>query len=171
MPIFEVKCDTADCPDRGRIRETILPRYETPNPLCPSCQMPTHRIPSLCHAIWMGTLDKYSPPGQQMYAAKDGGHVAYRTRSSRMVDGSPEPVIIRTRQDQREYCRAEGLTMPDELPQNIEWGKDGQSASSQGLPGCWASVNSDFLEAERAKPLPPEAPATASVTERSEGME
>ena len=166
MPIYEVVCKSESCSQRGRVRESMFKSNTDIMPPCPECGHVTERIPSVAHAIWLGTLDRYNAPGCQTHnGAEDGGHVAYRTRSSRMVDGSPEPVVIRTRQEQREYCKAEGLMMPDEMPQNCEW--DAKSASSQGLPGSWASVNPDFIASEAAKPLPPEAPAAASVTERS----
>jgi len=166
MPIFEVRCTNESCKRFEQIRETILSSYDKPNPECPSCHGPTQRIPSRCHAIWLGTLDKYNRPGEQaLNSAEGGGHVAYRTRSSRLVDGAPEPVIIRTRQEQQEYCRAEGVTMPDDMPNNIDW--DARSASSQGLPGCWASVDPSFLEAEAAKPLPEVDNNYTSVLDRT----
>jgi hypothetical protein len=55
--------------------------------------------------------------------------------------------------------------MPDDMPNHVDW--DAKSASSQGLPGCWASVDPGFLASEKAKPLPPVAPPTTTVVERS----
>ena len=155
MPIYEVSCKNDACANRGVLREVLAKRFDDLMPECELCHERLLKIPSICHGIWLGTLDKYLARGEAMVNARDGGgHLVYRTRSSRMVDGSPEPVVIRTRQEQKEYCRAEGLTMPDDMPQHVEW--DAKSASSQGLPGCWASVNTAFMEAERAKPLPPD---------------
>jgi hypothetical protein len=166
VPIYELLCKNPACDQFDRKRETFFKSYTDIMPPCPECGHATVRVPSVAHAIWLGTLDRYNAPGcQTLNGVEDGGHIAYRTRSSRMVDGSPEPVVIRTRQDQRAYCKAEGLMMPDEMPQHCDW--EDKSASSQGLPGSWASVNPDFIKSEAAKPLPPEAAAPASVTERS----
>ena len=164
MPIYEVVCRFESCAQRGRVRETFFKSYTDDMPPCPECGNATERIPSVAHAIWLGTLDRYNAPGCETHnGTEDGGHVAYRTRSSRMVDGSPERVVIRTRQEQKEYCKAEGLMMPDEMPSHCDF--DSKSASSQGMPGSWASVNPEFLASEKAKPIPPEAPAPASVVE------
>jgi hypothetical protein len=112
-------------------------------------------------------LDRFNEGGREAHNAVDGGHLAYRVRSSRLVGGAPEPVRITTRQEQREFCKAEGLMMPDEMPHHMEASADGRSVSSQGMPGCWASVNPAVIAAEKAKPLPTQAASTVSVVDRS----
>lgn len=170
MPIYEVVCKDPHCEQFNRVRETFFKSYTDIMPPCPECGHVTERIPSVAHAIWLGTLDRYNAPGcETLNPVPGGGHMGYRVRSSRLVDGSPEPVVIQTRQQQREFCRAEGLTMPDEMPPHAEW--DAKSASSQGMPGSWASVNPDFIASEAAKPLPSESSAPVSVTERSVEVE
>ena len=164
MPIYEVICEDSTCLQRKVVREVLFKSYSEAMPDCPECGKTMRKIPSVVRSIWLGTLDRYNAPGCETHnGTEDGGHVAYRTRSSRMVDGSPERVVIRTRQEQKEYCKAEGLMMPDEMPSHCDF--DSKSASSQGMPGSWASVNPEFLASEKAKPLPPEAPAPASVVE------
>ena len=165
MPIYEYACSHEGCPLQGRVWESYFKKIGATMPACQECGEPTQLVPSISHAIWLGTLDRYNQPGFVTHnPTDDGGHIAYRVRSSRLVDGSPEPVRIRTVQEQREYCKAEGLTMPSDMPPNAEY--SAQGASCQGMPGCWASVNPDFIEQEKAKPLPPESKPTATVVER-----
>lgn len=166
MPIYEFTCAHEGCYLQGQVWEAYFTKIGATMPNCVECGNPTQLMPSISHAIWLGTLDKYNQPGcVTQNPTEDGGHVAYRVRSSRMVDGSPEPVRIRTVQEQREYCKAEGLTMPSDMPPHAEYSAKG--ASCQGMPGCWASVNEDFIAEQKAKPLPPEAPAPITVVERS----
>ena len=82
-------------------------------------------------------LSHYNDPKREtLNQTKDGGHWAYRTRSS--ISGAPERVYIKDRQAQREYCRQEGLTDPTDLPENMDIREDGKGfKNSQGNPGCW----------------------------------
>jgi hypothetical protein len=56
-------------------------------------------------AIGSRYLDRGLEGGQ----AKDGGHWAWKKNT---ISGKPEPVYIETFQQQRDYCRSEGLVMP-----------------------------------------------------------
>ena len=166
MPIYEYSCVNEHCSLGHRVFESYFKKVDANMPPCPECSQQTTRIPSVAHAIWLGTLDRYDDPNCVTHnPTEDGGHVAYRVRSSRLADGSPEPVRIRTVQEQREYCKAEGLTMPDDMPPHAEFSSHG--ASCQGMPGSWASVNPEFMAEQAAKPLPPEGKPTATVVERS----
>jgi len=166
MPIYEFECSNSGCCLHRKVFESYFPRFDSLMPPCEGCGQQTIRIPSIAHAIWLGTLDRYNQPGCVTHnPTEDGGHIAYRVRSSRLADGSPEPVRIRTVQEQREYCKAEGLTMPSDMPPHAEYSSRG--ASCQGMPGSWASVNPDFIKEQAAKPLPPEGKAPITVTERA----
>ena len=64
--------------------------------------------------LWTGTLAKYFDPKCSLVnqTADGEGHIAYRVRSSRLADGSPEAVRITSRAEQLAYIRAEGLSDP-----------------------------------------------------------
>jgi hypothetical protein len=101
---------------------------------------------------WLKSISDYNEKGIPGHAQIDGGHIAYRVRSSRNPDGSPEAVRITTRQEQMEYCRAEGLEDPADLNPHLEVSDDGTSASFYGKKGSWGQPFTD-----------PFAPAPASL--------
>ena len=78
--------------------------------------------------------------------------MAWRTRSSRLANGAPEPVRITTRQEQMEYCRAEGLEDPAGVNPHMEVGEDGTSASFFSVPGVWAPVAAKVEPRRRVSP-------------------
>jgi hypothetical protein len=62
------------------------------------------------------------------------GHWAYRTKST--PDGKPKGEYITTFQQQKEFCRAEGLALPQELPRNFHVAEDGKTVlNTCGMPG------------------------------------
>jgi len=109
------------------------------------------------NAPFTGTLDRFDEPGHETQNKHDGGHLAYRVHSSRLADGSPEPVVIRTRQDQREYCRAEGLVDPSDVNPNLQINSDGRSTATSGITGQWAgtpaTMPQEFKKETKEKPV------------------
>lgn len=144
MPVYESACLNPQCEHGGQRFEWYASTMSKPDPFCESCGAPTRRMVSNFAAPWTGDLERFNDPTKEKYSnyggGGDGGHFAMRVRSSRNLNGSPERVLIRTRQDQKEFCREEGLIMPDDVGQHVEVGEDGMSCSSQGMPGSWANA-------------------------------
>jgi len=138
MPLYESICRNPECSERNHPAEHYYPHFDSPLAACDACGQPTALLISRPQIIWDKPLCAYADPSKEGYWAqqKMGGLVAYRRNSSRMADGKPERCILRTRKDQQEYCRAEGLAMPDEVG-NLEISQDGQSVNGASLPGCW----------------------------------
>lgn len=152
MPVFECCCTNPNCSEYCFVDEHYLPHSYSPDQACEACGLPTHRIPSTFSAPWTGTLDRFREKGYESHGNTEGGHVAYRVRSSRLVGGGPEAVRITTRQEQREYIKAEGLEDPSDINPHMEIGKDGQSASFFGVKGVWAPVAEKKTPRRRVSP-------------------
>lgn len=137
MPVYEYWCQSDACDAFHIVREGLR-KVSDPTPACPTCKEPMQKLVSRFNAPWTGDLDRFNDPTKERFnGVPGGGHFAYRVRSSRNLDGSPERVIIRTVQEQREYCKAEGLTMPDEVGGHVEVHDDGKGISTKGMPGSW----------------------------------
>lgn len=134
MPIYENVCRNEGCEKYGKVFEWYAPRHDSANPLC-QCGQTTCRCISPFQVVFTGALTaKYNDP--KLEHAHQEGHWAYRVRSSRNADGSPEPVFIDTFEKQKEFCRDEGLINPKDVgPMHIS--SDGKQVQNQGLPGCW----------------------------------
>lgn len=107
MPIFESRCHSCGHEAEHYYRT----QYAKPQP-CDECQAPTHFLISRFNAPWTGTLDRFDEPGKQTHMGIEGGHIAYKVRSTQHTDGSPQAVRITTRSEQKQYCREEGLEDP-----------------------------------------------------------
>ncbi len=103
------------------------------------------RLISRFSAIWTGSLSRFDDNSVEQKNDKDGGHVAYRIRSSRLgIDKNtgqpiPEPVLVRNRQEQREFIRAEQLEDPTDLNPHMSGTDSGMAASHEqrGVRGQW----------------------------------
>jgi predicted nucleic acid-binding Zn ribbon protein len=136
MPIFEHVCDTPGCVLIGHIEEHYFARRDTPNPTCPGCGATQRRLLPIIHPVFVGAITaRYNDKASDR--PHEEGHYAYKVRSSRNVDGTPERVFIDSWQKQREFCKAEGLVNPKELPSHVEMSADGKTMKSNGLPGQW----------------------------------
>jgi hypothetical protein len=135
MPIREAVCERVLCPAYNKRQEHYYKRVDDPPQPCDVCGGSTVLVISPCNAIWLKPINEYNVSGHSRHAQNSEGHIAYRTRSSRLANGAPEPCLIRSVQDQREYCHAEGLEMPSDIPSNQQVSDDGMSASGRGLPG------------------------------------
>jgi hypothetical protein len=107
------------------------------DPLCLECEQRTSRVVSRFNAPWTGTIDRFDDPTKQSHNKIEGGHMAWRVRSSRNADGSPEPVRITTRAEQMQFCREEQLEDPAYAPADPCVSSDGMKISPQGMPGVW----------------------------------
>jgi hypothetical protein len=141
MPIRELVCSTGGCSNHGITYDWFARTMDRPDPKCPDCGHQMGRLVSAFATPWTGTLDRFERPDCEQHQKVGDGHRVWRVKSSRMPDGSPESQIIRTRQDQREYCKAEGLVMPDDMNPNSFISADGRHLSTVGVgPEAWGPV-------------------------------
>jgi len=135
MPVYEYVCAHLTCPETGKIKESFLRSFNSPDPECPKCHFKLDRqVTSRVSVIWARPLSAYDSKDGQ----KGGDHIAYRLNSSR--SGNPEPVLIDSIQKQREFCREEKLNNPADMNPNARPNDDGMSISTVGMPGAWASL-------------------------------
>lgn len=110
------------------VSEFRAPRFETPNPPCRLCGGPTDRLISAPAVVFSKRLVDYGDPSKETWAKdqRAGGHWVYERDSDRAKEeGKPVPRFIETAQDQRTYCKAEGLVNPSDLPSNLNVTADG----------------------------------------------
>lgn len=111
------------------------------DPNCPKCGVKMTRLVSIFAAPWTGTLDRFDDPRKERVNNAGDGHFAWRVKSSRLPDHGPERVLIRTKQDQRELCRAEGLVDPSDVNPNSFISPDGKTLHTVGIGGAvWGPV-------------------------------
>jgi predicted nucleic acid-binding Zn ribbon protein len=129
MPVREFGCEGCH-----KIEEHFRHRADDMTaPEC--CGKPMRQLISTFGIVFCGDLNRYNDPAKENLNQADGGHYQWRVRSSR--SGYPERVLIRTRQEQKEFVRDEGLVDPADIAPNSQISDDGKKMSSQGLPGCW----------------------------------
>lgn len=139
MPVYDFECRS--CHVRS---ESYLPKWDAPDPACERCGAAQERLFSRFGVVFTGviTASKYKDPKRE--DAHTDGVWCYRRRSS--LSGQPEPVYLETHQELREFCKAEGLYDPSEVPRNMEIGADGKTLSSTGMPGQWqGGYNRDLI--------------------------
>lgn len=149
MAVKEYVCKTPFCTEYGVAFEIML-GVNAPDPKCPECLVVTEQLPSRFATPWTGTLDRYNKAGCETLNGCKGGHIQWRIRSSRLADGSAEPVRITNRQEQREFCRAEGLVDPTDVNPNLEGNSDGVWQNTSGFSGQWASTPSYLAQEPQA---------------------
>jgi len=112
------------------------------DPNCPKCGVKMTRLVSTFNAPWTGTLDRFKESGKEPFQdCKDGGHYAWRVKSSRLADGGPEKCVIRTRRDQIDFCRAEGLIDPTDVNPQSFISADGKRLDTVGIgDSAWGAV-------------------------------
>jgi hypothetical protein len=138
-PIYESMCATPGCSQYGRVEEHYYSRSDAQDPIC-ECGSQKRRVISLSHAIWTKPLCDYGDPSKEGFwrDKERGGHVVAYKRSNGGTEEKPIFRTIRTRQDQLDYVRSEGLVDPMDLPENLQVSNDGKSwGNSQGMPGTW----------------------------------
>lgn len=145
MPTFEVQCVAPECRACGEVRDTILKSWKEPNPACPVCRNPTQRVMATPpKSIWLGSVSRFgASPDREGY--NPDGFWAYRVKSSRNIDGSPERCFISTRQEQVAFARDEGLRLPDDMNSNAEISRNGKTFSTCGVSGQWTGLPSRMV--------------------------
>jgi len=135
MPMYEGYCPACD-PECRNPEEHYYPLSTSPEAPCSACGGERRRLVSQFAVVFTGVIStsKYGDPRLERYNTKVDGHQAWRRRSS--LSGKPEPVWIETFEDQKRFCREEGLTNPKDVGP-MEIGDDGKSYSTRGMPGCW----------------------------------
>lgn len=133
MPVYESYCE--DC---KRVEEWYAKHFVDidQNPFCAVCGAPMRRVASAFSVVFTGPITKKYNDNMRADNYNQEGHWAYRVKSSK--SGNPEPVYIETFQQQKEFCREEGLVNPKDLP-NMEADSEGKFRSNAGvgMPGCW----------------------------------
>lgn len=136
MPLFEHCCTSESCCLYCVPVEHFFHNRYAANPVCEECGGTTERLVSKFNAPWTGDLSRFNDPAADQHNATPHGHVAYRTKSTRNLDGSPEAVTISSRQAQKAFCKAEGLVDPSDVNPNIGTKEDGKLGSSRPK-GSW----------------------------------
>lgn len=133
MPLYEDVCFRPECPVYDQAVERYYSTSSTPQKPCIECGGPTERLMSRFGVVWTGPITaKYND--KESKGAHKEGHWAFRKKSS--LSGKPEPVFIETFQQQREFCKAEGLVNPTQAPRNLVVKEDGRTlANTRGMPG------------------------------------
>lgn len=106
---------------------------------CEACGGQMARLISGFAAPWTGNLDRFIDPNcDTKHNMAGGGHWQWRVKSSRLVDGSPERMLIENRQQQKDFCKAEGLEDPFDINPNYGTEENCQGMqSSSRLRGSW----------------------------------
>lgn len=143
MAIRETWCENGACPMYHEPVEHFYHASQLEDSPCESCGGQPSRLISTFAAPWTGDLTRFIDPGCDMHNQIEGvGHIQYRVKSSRLADGTPERVVIKTRQDQREFIKAEGLVDPFDMNPNLG-NSDGENKgfdsfqSSSRVRGAW----------------------------------
>lgn len=135
MPIYEERCQNRECRRAGYQKEHYVPHYTEVTDACPHCGRPMARMASRFGVVFTGPITaKYNDPKAEN--PHQEGHWAYRVRSS--STGHPEPVFIESFEQQRAFCKEEGLVNPKDVP-NLDASPDGKLATNAGcgMPGAW----------------------------------
>lgn len=136
MPIREHCCTISSCDLYCVPVEHFFHNRDAPNPPCDVCGGSTERAVSRFYAPFTGDLGRFNDPNIDMHNATPYGHIAYRTKSSRMVDGSPEMVHIDSRAAQKQFIKDEQLVDPSDVNPNIGTQEDGKISTSR-QKGSW----------------------------------
>jgi hypothetical protein len=103
MPLFESEC--AGC---GTYLEWSG-KWDQEEPFCHACGVQMRRMPSQFGIVWTGPLSASKYNDNKLEGAHVEEHTAYRIKSTRNPDGSPEQVRITNWQERKEFMKAEGL--------------------------------------------------------------
>ena len=114
--------------------------YDDPAKPCESCGLQTVKVPSTFSSPFMGELSR-----KYVDRSLDDGH---RQDLSHWVfekgpDGKTTSSLITTFQEQRDYCKRNGLANPSDLDSNCEVSEDGRRFQKA------TATLSDLKEAEK----------------------
>lgn len=111
MPLYESAC-VSECAEAGKVIEWYARNSDQPDPPCEECGNPLQRQVSRFGIVWTGLITNRYLDRSLEGAHGDGGHWAYRTKDTK--SGKPEPVYIESFQQQREFCKEQGLGLPQD---------------------------------------------------------
>ena len=86
--------------------------------------------------LWVGEISaNYLDPSKEGGHKKTGAHWVWE-KGDKPGKGA-KPTLITTWQDQREYCKRNGLAVPSSVGNHYEVEEDGKTVkNSMGMPGC-----------------------------------
>jgi hypothetical protein len=115
------------------VEEHYYPHSDSPTNACGYCGGATDRLIGRPNIVFTGVISaRYND--KNVENPHQEGHWQWRKKSS--VSGKPEPVFISDWQTQKEFCKAEGLANPREMPRNMEIASDGKGVlNTRGMPG------------------------------------
>lgn len=150
MPMYEHFCSQAECPQLGRVIEGLVRHWYDPNPDCEVCGKRMVRLASRFAVVFTKPLNAYNDLSRE--GAHEEGHWVTRRNTP---DGVERQEYITTREQQKAFCRDEGLWDPSDIPPNAVPGA--KSWETSGMPGQWASCP-DFSRFENKDvPVPMES--------------
>lgn len=133
MPLFESTCFTIGCSLRDVPVEHYYKNSTEPMQPCESCGCGTLKVEfSRFGIVFTGVITaKYND------REKDGAHRDGHWGFDKGPDGkTTTPCRIETWQDQKDYCKRNGLMNPKDMGRNYNVAKDGRTVESpMGLPG------------------------------------
>lgn len=130
MPVtFDFRCN--ECNEQF---ESLLKSWRSENPNCPKCGKGLERLLPSPACVWAKPYGDYGDPTKEYYRPGQGV-VAYRTKTTRHIDGTPEKVVLNSMRDVITYCHDEGLTNPADLNPHSEISKDGRKVTAE--KGRW----------------------------------
>lgn len=136
MPLYESCCRSEDCPSQGIPVEWYTGDRSKPDPNCPSCGQGMRRMISAFGVVFTGPLSSKYLDHKSEVKSEDASHWVWETRNEDGQKITPRPRFLTTFQEQREYCKREGVVDPSSIGP-AEVGSDGKTLSSRGMPGCW----------------------------------
>jgi hypothetical protein len=87
-------------------------------------------------SVWVGEMSaKYLDRSKEGGDKQTAGHWAFE--KGEQYGKGAKPVYLETWQQQKEFCKRNGLARPQDMPNNYEVADDGRTVkNSVGLPGC-----------------------------------
>lgn len=127
MPTYEGTCENESCDKHGGIFEFFVRRWTDPSPPCPSCGKEVHRHLCAPAVVWAKDVGQYLGQNSE-------GHWAH----ARDEKGVPTKTFIRTRKDQKEFCKRYGYYDPNDLPSACTADENGiTKKNTSGEKGQW----------------------------------
>ena len=127
MPTYEGTCKNESCNRHGSLFEFLVKRWSDKNPDCPECGKEVHRYLCAPSIVWAKEVGQYLGQNSE-------GHWAY----ARSEQGEPVKHFIRTRQDQKEFCKRYGYYDPNDLPASCTADDNGVTKNNtSGEKGQW----------------------------------
>jgi predicted nucleic acid-binding Zn ribbon protein len=127
MPIFEGQCAQSGCKDK-EIYEYLLKSHTNDDPNCPTCGNKLTRLFSIPSVIWAKGIGQYCGENTE-------GHYAHY----RDENGNPAKEFIKTRKQQKDFCKRHGFYDPTEIPSQPTSTADNVSGvrNTSGEKGAW----------------------------------